>query len=44
MIVELRDSSDATHVVASTSALVQKDGDIVSTDGTSNVMIPGVVP
>ncbi len=40
----MRDSSDSSHVVASTAALIQKDGDIVSTDGTSNVTIPGVIP
>jgi len=44
IIIELRESSDSTHIVASTAALIQKDGDIVATDGTSNVTIPGVVP
>lgn len=35
--VELRDENDNTTVVASTSALLQADGDIVATDGTSPV-------
>ncbi len=35
--VELRDSGDNTSVVAETSALVQRDGDIVHTDGTSGL-------
>ncbi|WP_298510788.1 LamG domain-containing protein [uncultured Kordia sp.] len=33
--VELRDKSDNTMVLHSTSALLQRDGDIVSVDGTS---------
>ncbi len=33
--VELRDDSDNTAVVASQSALLQRDGDVVATDGTT---------
>lgn len=33
--VELRDKNDNTNVVLSQSALLQRDGDVVSTDGTS---------
>lgn len=35
VMVELRDASDATEIVASRAALVQKDGDIVDMDGIS---------
>ncbi len=35
--VELRDKNDNTAVMASTSALIQRDGDVVSTDGVSPV-------
>ena len=37
--VELRDSVDETIVVASTSALLQVDGDVVDTDGISQLVI-----
>ncbi len=37
VVVELRDASDASLVVATRSALLQRDGDIVGTDGTSAV-------
>ncbi len=37
--IELRDSTDGTTVVASTSALLQSDGDIVDTDGVSQLVI-----
>lgn len=35
VVVELRDALDPTVVVASSSALLQRDGDVVRTDGTS---------
>lgn len=37
VVIELRDKEDHTTVVASLSALVQKDGDVVATDGFSPV-------
>ncbi|MCB9169995.1 MAG: hemagglutinin protein [Flavobacteriales bacterium] len=37
VLVELRDANDATAVVAAQSALVQRDGDIVATDGVSPI-------
>lgn len=37
VVVELRDAADATIVRATRSALLQRDGDIVGTDGTSPV-------
>ncbi len=39
--VELRDSSDITQVLTTASALIQRDGDIVAPDGTSDVTING---
>lgn len=42
IVVELRDSTNSGHVVGSTAALIQKDGDIVGTDGTSNPRVLGV--
>ena len=33
--VELRDENDQTNIVASTSALIQRDGDVVAIDGVS---------
>ncbi|WP_299216152.1 hemagglutinin protein [uncultured Aquimarina sp.] len=35
--IELRDKNDANTVLASTSALLQRDGDIVTADGTSGL-------
>jgi hypothetical protein len=35
--LELRDSSDRTVIIESSSALLQRDGDIVDIDGTSAV-------
>jgi len=35
--VELRDKNNANQVVVSTSALLQRDGNIVATDGTSDL-------
>ena len=37
VVVELRSAVDATVVLATRSALVQRDGDVVSTNGTSPV-------
>jgi len=36
--VELRDKNDSTNIIAGQSALIQKDGDIVSVDGISNLV------
>jgi hypothetical protein len=35
IIVEVRNPSDSSQILYSTSALIQRDGDIVSTDGSS---------
>ena len=42
VFVELRSDTDSTLVVATRSALIQSDGDVVDVDGTSNVrfMVP----
>lgn len=40
--VELRDKTDNTAVLASTSAFVQRDGDVVAADGTSVVAFKGL--
>ena len=37
VFVELRDAEDSSEIIASTSALVQRDGDIVAIDGTSPI-------
>ncbi|WP_458626123.1 hemagglutinin protein [Winogradskyella sp. PC D3.3] len=37
--IEIRDSNDGSTVIAETSALLQADGDVVATDGTSVVNI-----
>lgn len=37
VLLELRDANDMTSVVRSRSALLQRDGDVVDTDGTSPV-------
>lgn len=37
VLLELRDKNDATNVIATRAALVQKDGDIVDMDGESAV-------
>ncbi|HRD54167.1 MAG TPA: hypothetical protein PKY96_16130, partial [Flavobacteriales bacterium] len=39
VLVELRDANDNTSVVASRCALVQRDGDVVATDGLSPVTL-----
>ncbi|TXB59420.1 Ig-like domain-containing protein, partial [Phaeodactylibacter luteus] len=43
VFVELRSAADSAQVVATRSALVQRDGDVVDVDGTSAVMFPGVI-
>ena len=40
VMVELRSSDDPTMVVSTLVALVQRDGDVVGTDGTSPVFFP----
>ena len=37
VFVELRDAEDSSEIIASTSALIQRDGDVVSVDGTSPI-------
>jgi PKD repeat protein len=44
IFVELRDKNDSTLVVATRSALLQRDGDIVDVDGTSPVAFRSVLP
>ncbi len=39
--IELRNSSDIAEVLTTASALIQRDGDIVAPDGTSDVTING---
>ncbi len=39
VVVELRDMGDNTNILATKSALVQRDGDIVDIDGTSTLAI-----
>jgi PKD repeat protein len=38
VVVELRKANDATIIMASQSALVQRDGDVVATDGISPIL------
>ena len=40
--IEIRSSADNTLVIDGTSALVQRDGDIVALDGTSDVILRGI--
>ncbi|MFT4985754.1 MAG: hypothetical protein ACI81Y_001013 [Glaciecola sp.] len=42
ILVEVRDVNDATIVLQSKSALIQRDGDIVDVDGISSLTINGV--
>lgn len=42
VFLELRDKDDYTNVVATRSALLQRDGDIVDLDGTSALFFPDV--
>jgi Bacterial Ig-like domain (group 2) len=43
VFIELRDKTDSKKVVATRSALLQRDGDIVDTDGTSALTINDVI-
>lgn len=43
VVLELRDATDPTLIVATKCALLQRDGDIVRTDGTSPVQFPVAV-
>lgn len=40
VLVELRSDTDASNILASTSALLQRDGDVVGADGLSDVVFP----
>ncbi|MFK7933275.1 MAG: thrombospondin type 3 repeat-containing protein, partial [Saprospiraceae bacterium] len=40
VLVELRDAQDPAQVIATRAALVQRDGDVVDTDGVSAVSFP----
>jgi hypothetical protein len=42
VFVELRDKNDSTLVVATRSALIQRDGDVVDVDGFSPVLFGGL--
>ena len=44
VLVELRDKNDPSVVLATQSALLQRDGDIVSTDGISSLSFRGLTP
>jgi Dockerin type I domain len=43
VLVELRDATTPTTVIASKAALIQKDGDIVDADGVSNLLFINLV-
>lgn len=40
VVLELRDPNNSTNIIASRSALLQRDGDVVEVDGISAVAIP----
>ena len=42
VVVELRDRANPSVLVARKAALLQRDGDIVETDGVTTVAIPGI--
>ncbi|MBK9042687.1 MAG: hypothetical protein IPN97_05685 [Saprospiraceae bacterium] len=42
IFIELRSKDDNTEIVATRSALIQRDGDIVELDGVSDVEFPGL--
>jgi len=42
VLVELRDKNDPTSILQTRAALIQADGDVVDTDGTSPVEISGL--
>lgn len=43
LLLELRDKDDATNILASKTVLLQRDGDVVATDGVSIVEFPNVI-
>lgn len=43
VVVELRDQTDPTLIVATKAVLLQKDGDIVATDGNSPVIFENII-
>lgn len=42
VFIELRSSEDNTHVIATRSGLLQRDGDVVDLDGVSSLFFPDV--
>lgn len=42
VLVEIRDGNNHSTILATKSALIQKDGDIVDLDGISNLSVPGI--
>jgi hypothetical protein len=44
VVVELRDKTNPTVIVATRAALMQRDGDVVDTDGVSDVTFNNAVP
>ena len=42
--VEIRDAMDHTLILATTSALIQRDGDVVAMDGVSTVPFTSILP
>lgn len=42
VFIELRSALDSTQIIATRSALVQRDGDVVDLDGTSSLFFPDV--
>lgn len=44
VLLELRSSSNPSTIIARRAALIQRDGDIVDTDGTSPVAFAGLTP
>ena len=44
VLLELRSSSSPSTIIARRAALIQRDGDIVDTDGTSAVTFSGLTP
>jgi hypothetical protein len=44
VMLEIRDKNDATNILGSRSALIQRDGDIVDLDGVSSINFKGFSP
>ena len=42
VFVELRDANQPTNVLSTRAALLQRDGDVVDTDGASPLKLPGI--